>query len=260
MDPYIEDPDLWSDFHGALVFALRDRLNVLLPERYFASVDRYVWLHEPDAEERTRRGKPDVFVVGEGPEAASATATATLTAPLVVTLPEIRREGNRYVRILDRQDRRIVTVIELLSPSNKTAGPDRDAYLTKRNESLAAGINVVEIDLLRAGQRTPLGQELPDPTDYYLFVCRASEFPRGGVWPFTVRGPVPPLHVPLRPGDADVQIDLKVEIDSRYDAGRYRQQLSYSVPPPPPRLREADAAWARELLAARPHPNSGSTP
>jgi hypothetical protein len=237
MDPYLEEPSLWPDVHTSLLVEVRTALNAILPERYGAFIDCYVWLHEPDA-----------YIVACEPTAGEA--TVAIPAPAVVTLPAMQRQGQRYLRIIDRRNRRVVTVLELLSPSNKEAGLDRENYLTKRNEYLAAGTNLVEIDLLRWGQRLPLGEPNPAPADYYVLVSRAAEFPRAGIWPFSVRDPLPPILVPLNPEDQPVTLDLKACLDLVYDKARYDLELDYSVPPVPP-LREPDAAWARQLLAPR---------
>ncbi|MFO0810916.1 MAG: DUF4058 family protein [Gemmataceae bacterium] len=252
MDPYLEDPARWADLHGALIYAIRAALTPLLPERYSAGVDQYVWLHEPDLETRRRLVQPNVFVTDEtGTDAAgtsAATALAALAAPAVSTLPVVRRTGPRYVRITDPERRRVVTVIELLSPSNKDTAGDRDLYLAKRNEYLATGVNLVEIDLLRAGERLPLGDPAPVPGDYYVVVSLADAFPHVGVWSFTVRDPLPVVPVPLGGADPAVRIDLRVCLDRAYDDARYR--IDYDRPPTP-RLRKPDAAWARDLLANR---------
>jgi hypothetical protein len=253
MDPYLEEPSLWPDVHGALVYAIRAALSAVLPATYAAYVDRYIWLHEPDAETRTRLGKPDVYLTQQ--HEPSGAAVATVAAPSVVTLPAVRLEGQRYLRVVDRSNRRIVTVIELLSPSNKEPGPECDNYLAKRNEYFATGTNVVEIDLLRAGQRLPLGDPPPPPSDYLIFVCRAADFPRAGVWPFSVRDPLPPLVVPLNPQDGSVTIALKPCFDRIYDEAPHASEIDYTQHPVPP-LRGPDAAWARELLAARQTPPS----
>ena len=248
MDPYLEEPSLWPDVHTTLLVEMRTALNAILPERYGTFIDRYVWLHEPDAEARTLLGKPDTFIAERGLTGGQM-GVATL-APAVVILPAVRRQGQRYLRIIDRRNRRVVTVLELLSPSNKETGSDRENYLTKRNEYLAAGTNLVEIDLLRGGQRLPLGEPNPAPADYYVLVSRASEFPRAGIWPFSVRDPFPPVLVPLNPEDQPVTLDVKACLDLVYDKARYDLELDYSVPPVPP-LREPDAAWASQLLASR---------
>jgi Protein of unknown function (DUF4058) len=251
MDPYLEDPARWPDFHGAMIYAIRAALTPLLPERYSAGVDQYVWLHEPDLDTRRRLGKPNAFVTDEAEPTAGpvASALAALAAPAVSTLPVVRRTGPRYVRITDPEHRRVVTVIELLSPSNKDSAGDRDAYLAKRNEYLATGVNLVEIDLLRAGERLPLGDPAPDPGDYYVIVSLADAFPHVGVWPFTVRDPLPEVPVPLSGPDPAARVNLRACLDRAYDEARYR--INYDRPPTP-RLRKPDATWARDLLANRP--------
>jgi hypothetical protein len=254
MDPYVEEPSLWPDFHGTMIIAIRAALNAVLPEGYVAHVDQYVWLHEPDLPTRQRLGRPDSFVTDEGPartgQVSAEVALAALSAPAVSTLPVVRRPGPRYIRIRDAQGRRVVTVIELLSPANKDSGADRETYLAKRNEYLATGTNLVEIDLLRAGERLPLGEPAPTPADYYVFVSVATAFPHIGVWPFTVRDALPVVRVPLANGDAPVSVPLKPCFERAYAEARYERTLNYDGPPSPA-LREPDAAWARELLAAR---------
>jgi hypothetical protein len=252
MDPYVEEPSLWPDFHAALLVAVRAALNAVLPPRYAAFIDRYVWLEEEDSEERVRDGNPDVFVAELGGETTAA-AVAVLAAPATVLLPSVRREGPRYLRIVDRESRRVVTVIELLSPSNKEPGPDRDAYLAKRNEYLATGTNLIEIDLLRSGQRPPTREPASIPSDYLILVSPASDFPRAGVWAFGVREPLPLVPVPLARGEAPVMLDLKRCLDRTYDEAPYQRVLDYTHPPTPP-LTDTDATWAREMLSRATHP------
>jgi len=117
MDPYLEEPNLWPDVHLSLVIALRAQLNARLPENYVAWADKYVWIHEPDASARTRV-RPDAFIV-QHEERPALLTPALATGPTTVVLPAMRREGNKYLKILDAKPRRLVTVIELLSPANK---------------------------------------------------------------------------------------------------------------------------------------------
>src|SRR5207248_9608925 len=124
---------------------------------------------------------------------------ATLTAPTTTLLPAVRREGNKYLKIKEARSDRLITVIEFLSPANKTPGADRDAFLAKRNEYLATKTNIVEIDLHRTGRRMPMGEPAPPTADYYVFVCRAADFPKTGIWPFSVRHPLPEIPIPLKP-------------------------------------------------------------
>lgn len=251
MDPYLEHPSRWAEVHGSLIWRVHEALNSLLPERYVAHVDRYVWLEEAGGQGRVRDGLPDVYVRDDGERTAGPVA---LAAPRTIVLPQptVRTERNRFVRIVDSERRRVVTVVEILSHSNKEAGSDRDAYLLKRQEYFALQTNVVEFDLLRAAERMPLGQPDPMPGGYLVLVCPATNFPDAGLWGFGVREPIPPIPVPLDAADAPVTLDLKPLLERTYDVGRYSREIDYSRPPVP-RLADADAEWARRLLASRPH-------
>jgi hypothetical protein len=249
MDPYLEDPWLWPDFHLTLMVGIRAELTRHLPAGYVALADRYVWVQEPQTGERMRLGKPDVFLTGERPQPGAAGTTAVV-APVEIVLPSLTEKGNPYLKIVDRANRRVVTVIELLSPANKVPGRDREAFLLKRAEYLATGVNVVEMDLLRKGERLPWGTPSLPAADYYVMVSRAAERPRARVWPFSVRDPLPPIPVPLNLGDADVILPLGECLNQAYDGAGYARELDYTQPPNPP-LDEPDATWARELLAAR---------
>jgi Protein of unknown function (DUF4058) len=257
MDPYIEGW-IWADFHLSLVTALRAQLNAKLPKRYVANTELYIWREDPSDKDRMSIVGPDSYVADRsGSESpASAVAVATL-APPVTTVLHRKETKHRYLRIVDSQDRRVVTVIEVLSPANKTASSMGDAYRLKREEYIAGGLNLVEIDLLRAGIRPPLGDPPPPVTDYYVLVNRASDRPRLGIWPFSVREKLPHIPVPIDDGVPDLILELRPALDRVYDEGRYPDQLDYSVPPSVA-LREPDATWARELLAHRTLPTNGT--
>jgi hypothetical protein len=246
MDPYLEEPNLWSDVHLTLIIAMRGALNAKMPHGFVASADKYVWIHEPDAAARTRVVKPDGFVVQYEDRPANPSPAIT-EAPVTVVIPAIRREGNKYLKITDVQSRRLVTVVELLSPANKEPGPDREAYLTKRIDYLTAGVNLVEIDLLRGGPRLPLDDLQSRAFDYYAMVCRAPQMPAAGFWPFTVRDPIPQIPIPLTPAESDVMLDLKPCLDWAYQQGMYEVNVNYNRPPIPP-LSSADAEWAKQLV------------
>jgi hypothetical protein len=249
MDPYLEDPDIWSDYHTTLLLHLRAEISERLPDRYVARVDRYVWIGEPDDGEAPILREPDVFVAldQDGPS-ATATAVAALNAPATSAMPAIRRKGHRYLKIIDAQGRHVITVIEILSPSNKTPGADRDAYLAKRGEYLASGANFVEINLLRAGKQSPMGKPPPPKSDYSVVVSQAAEYPKAGVWPFGIRDPLPTIPIPLAAGEAPIQIDLKVCHDKACREGQYAKDIDYGGDPPLPMLSAEDAGWVRELL------------
>jgi hypothetical protein len=248
MDPYLEQPGTWSDFHATFYVEIKATLNTILPPGFVARSDQYVWIHEPAADERMLLGKPDTYVAQPGPGEASAHGTA-LAAPRTIILPAVRREGNRYLKIIDVHRHHVVTVLEVLSPSNKNPGPDREAYLIKRGEYLATGINLIELDLLRGGQTMPWGEESP-PTGYYAMIYRAWEFPKAGIWTFSVREPLPTIPIPLVEDQAEPMLDLQRCFDQAYERGRYETEIDYRQPPALP-LPEDDARWAAELLQSK---------
>jgi hypothetical protein len=251
MDPYLEDAAYWGGFHTNVFTHLQSALNRSLPARYFAEIDEYVWLQDDQTEEGERLGKPDTFVSdtngSHSPEASAAAAVATLALPVEVTLPTARKRKHRYLKIVGPDHKTVVTVIEVLSPSNKRRGHDRDRYLDKRNEYLAADTNLDEIDLRRDGARMEFGKPTPRIADYYLFVCRGNSYPRAAVWPFTVRESIPTIPVPLRPEHGDTPLDLQSCVTDIYDTNRYAQRLDYSQPPVTS-FGTLDAEWAANLL------------
>jgi hypothetical protein len=251
MDPYIEAPHLWNDFHISMIVAMRSALNAVLPARYAASADVHVWSVDPDKETSVLLGKPDVPITEEMETNGGVTTRVRhAAAPATLRLRKRRQRTRRYLRIHEARSSRLVTAIELLSPANKAPGPDRDAYIAKREEYLATGTNLVEIDLLRAGTRPPLGDNPPESA-YYVLACREWEFPLAGFWPIGVRDPLPEIPVPLAEDVSDAPLPIRRCVDECYDGGRYPLKIEYGEPPTPP-LREPDATWASELLTARP--------
>lgn len=245
MDPYLENPVLWPDLHLTLIIAMRAELNSRLPPGYIAGADRHVWIEDDDSRTLV---EPDLSIS----ETRRSTAKrggklATAIKPRRVTLAVPDRHGKPYLKIVDAQDRRVVTVVELLSPSNKSAGPDRQAYLRKREEYLAGNVNFVEINLLRAGKPPPLDRKRTVRGSYYYLVCEASEAPRGRLWTFSVRDALPSLPIPLLGGD-EIELDVRSCLDRAYVEGRYDEEIDYAEPPTP-RLTNGDALWAQKLLA-----------
>ena len=249
MDPFIEASNRWGDFHLNMLGAFRGELNAMLPRGFAASTEEYLWILEGKAKGRKRRVDPDAFVVAKGKWKESAMAVAP-AAPATIVLPVVQRRKRRYLQIVDLESNQVVTVIELLSPSNKKAGKDREAYLAKRGEYLAGPVSLVEIDLLRQGTRLSLGDPPPPSSDYYVLVCRSWEAPRASLWSFNMRDPLPEIPIPLVENVPDVFLSLRTCLDRVYEGGRYDFMLRYDRPLKP-RLGKRDAAWVREVLAAR---------
>ncbi|MFP4435864.1 MAG: DUF4058 family protein [Chloroflexaceae bacterium] len=246
MDPYLERPGLWEEVHAGLIVAIQQYLSALLRPRYRVAIERRTYLALLDTEPFA--GKPDVLLVAADdvppPTAAPLQQTTTLTAEL--PMPEEVVE--RFLEIREVATGAVITVIELLAPTNKLPGAGRLAYERKRLRLLASASHLVEIDLLRTGPPLPL--RLPPgtaPGDYRMVISRAPQRPTAEVLLFRVRDPIPALSIPLQPGEPEPQLPLNQVLHTLYDNAGYDLAVDYRQPPDPP-LTEADAAWATTLL------------
>jgi hypothetical protein len=249
MDPYLENPAWWSDFHFTFINYWREALADALPAEYEASLGDRVYLvdHDPDAR---KLGYPDVAVThGEAAFPLQSTGSALAATLEPVTIPLTILEGPResYIEILHQPDRNLVAVLELLSPANKEQ-PGRTEYLAKRRALLFQDVHLVELDLLVEGRRPPLEKPLP-LADYYYFLSRAETRPDCHVYRWTVRQPLPTLPVPLRAPDADININLAAVFQTAYERGRFRRRINYQGPAPR-FLSPEDRLWAQTVLAA----------
>lgn len=247
MNPYLEQDDAWHSFHERFCTRLADELVAQTGPRYLVKLDENVFLHELPSEERRLLGRPDVMVLqpGRSEQATVATATSTASpAPAYANLPAVDLERLSYVEIRDARSRRLITAIELLSPTNKCLGSDRDQYLAKRASLMRQGVNLVEIDLLRGGPRMPM--DGTPPCDYLVMVARPAEWPRAGLWPVRLRDALPDIPIPLADPDPDVRVALQPMLHAIYDAAGYDRFIYAGEPDPP--LRGEDAAWARQFL------------
>jgi hypothetical protein len=169
-----------------------------------------------------------------------------VTVPLL--MPDETREAYLEVRL--RQTGEVVTIIERLSPANKRAGSDgHREYRQKHDLVLRSSAHLVELDLLRGGERVPMGAPLPPP-DYYAIVSRASRRPFADVWRWRLADPMPPVRIPLAGKDPDVALDLQAVFSAAYERAGYDYALDYEREIAPPVSAEV-AAWARSVLAAR---------
>lgn len=246
MDPFIEAQS-WSDFHARFIVSISDVLLPALRPRYVARVEERVYL-EQDAYDHIR---PDVTIIDRGllPQHARG-AELALADPLTVTLPVHAEAIEHYLTIRDRETLEVVTVIEVLSPGNKrSAGAGRWEYLRKREEVLRSASNLVELDLLRGGERLPTLEPLP-AADYFAFVSRVADRPWAHAYHATLVEPLPVIPVPLTGKDPDVPFDLRAALTATYDRGGYDYSLDYGRPVEPA-LAAGDAAWVREIVIAR---------
>jgi hypothetical protein len=251
MDPYLESPTHWSDFHARFVNVLSETIADRLPNNYFARLGEDVVLIAPETPVGQSR-EPDVLVSRNLARLGGVGATAVIggirCAP--TTLENIERldpHTETFIEILRLPDQEVVAVLELLSPTNKY-GDGRGFYMEKRKQLLHQKVHVIELDLIRAGRRLPLSRPLP-PGDYYAYVSRADRRPSCDVYPWTIRTPLPVLPIPLLTPDPDIEVDLQSAFNVAYQRGRYDRLVKYDEPPPPPSFAGDDAEWVARIAA-----------
>lgn len=266
MDPYLEAPDIWPDFHDALAAAIRGDLNRTLPQPYYARLEMRPEVGIAEGDE-SRRIVPDVTVVRprDGTMTLGQAGLATVDRPRTGLSSSVRMRvcheplRHQFVEIRDAsRGHALVTLIEIASPANKRPGPDRRAYETKQQEVLQSETSLIELDLLRTGETLIGGpwvaastSRFDPPPDYLVAVNRAWERETGLEYElFAVRleGSLPCIPVPLRQGEAEVPLDLQYTFQQAYDSGPYaRGAVDYSRPPDPP-LDPERTAWLAACL------------
>ncbi len=244
MNPYFEQAALWQDFHTEFLTALRRRLAPLVAPRYIVQLEEHVYIHDLPPEPRRLLGRADLSLARPPDAPPGSAALGLLEAPAEVRLPTQDVERLPYLEVRDRQGRELVTVIELLSPSNKRPGEDREQYLTKRRGLLRGPAHLVEIDLLRGGP--PMPSEGRPACDYSVLVSRAGRRPDAEFWPVGLREPLPAIPVPLRTPEADARVDLQAVLHRAHDGPGYEHFIYAGSPEPP--LPEVDADWARQFV------------
>jgi Protein of unknown function (DUF4058) len=215
MDPYLEAEKLWPAFQHQFVAWLYQVLPAGLVDRY-----------------RARVGQRQ-YHVGQG-DAGPGVA------------------GDRceeYIEIVNRSDGRLVTLLDLANPANKTTPEGREAYLSARRAAREAGANLVEIDLVLRGQ--PLldysRDGLPE-WDYAVTVTRATQPDRDEIYTTTLQKRLPRFKLPLASDDRDTVLDLQSVFTRCYDQGGFSGQVCYQRDPEAP-LPDDRRRWLADLLA-----------
>ncbi len=250
MDPYLEAPDLWPDVHHLLISTSVEQLQPrLLSRGYYAAIEVRVWIEFPE-----RSVYPDVSLLKRRPARPKRPEkTKVLVADEPVRLPlrsVERREA--YLQVHDVASRSLVTGIEFLSPSNKARTEARTLYKKKRAEFIQGGVNLVEVDLLRAGRpllRLPrsVTHHRSRNSRYLINIVRPASR-EYEYYPVSLRQRLPRSLVPLRLGEVDEVLDLQDVLRRAYEVGAYATRIDYNGPPDPPLVGD-DAAWAQDLLA-----------
>ncbi len=231
MDPYIEASESWEDFHVSFLTYIRDSLRREIGLGYSVRIENRAvleaWPEEAD----------EPVLLGEfGP------------GPITIDNVTPRLEKESYVVVRRQSDQKLVTVIELCSPTTKMP-IGRVQYSLNRASLLRQDVHLVEIDLLIRGKRLTMKAPLP-PGDYYAFVSRAERRPTGEVCAWSLRNRLPTIPIPLLEPDPDFRLDLAALFAEAYERGSYHRELKYTGEPPA-FLRPADRDWVRDMIKAK---------
>jgi len=244
MDPYLEHPALWPGVHNGLIAALQLALAPQLRPRYYIAIEERVYVTEPD--QRAFIGRPDLAVVGP-PEAGPMLQPApTASSGLAVRVPLPDEVRETYLEVRATGTDYVMTVLEILSPTNKRPGRGRRIYEDKRLDVLATRTHLVEIDLIRTGEPMPI-LDNGSASQYRILVSRGDCRPNATLYAFGVRQAIPPFPLPLKPEDQEPSVDMGSLLHELYDRASYDLRLNYQGEPAPP-LSAEDALWADQLL------------
>lgn len=254
MDPYLENAHRWSNIHTRLIVALADELAAKIRPRYYVSVEERAYLLQSDEMDKLMR--PDVGIVRERapvyeavlPETAVTAPPETFPAgrPITITIPRLEEVRERFLEVRLVENGRLVTAIEILSPTNKQTGKGRQLYAEKRQAVLESETHLVEIDLLRAG-KPPEFIPTSQLSHYYILVSRVEQRPSATLIPFAIQQPIPAFRLPLLPGDDEPEVNLGQILHALYDRAGFDLRIDYKQAPEPP-FAEKDTAWIDALL------------
>ncbi len=246
MDPFIEGYE-WEDFHINMISEIQALLVPHLRPEYVVRAERRIYVeHLIDDPQLIR---PDLAIL-RSPEYVGNAKTEThisILEPVERTLPKPYRVEEQYLVIRRLNSPEVITVIELLSPSNKRANSQgRQEYLSKREEILQSKTHLVELDLLHGGERLPTVEPLPNG-DYYALVCRAQRRYTVSVYTWPLEHCLPIIPIPLDIGDQEISLDIQTAFDSVFDRAGYDYSLDYSHRVVPP-INDSQQQWIATKL------------
>ncbi len=257
MDPYLENPGLWPDVHHNLISAIQGLLSAQLRPNYLVRVaDRAYIADEANETFSPRLRIPDVEVAArpgweEVPFSPGSDASQLqLAEPVIATTWFDEEVREAFLKIIARESRDVIAVIEILSPANKAAGSaGRESFEKKRREIMYSPSHWVEIDLLR-GKRTVRVPKKAGPNEYMVHVSKSGQRPQGLLYPIRLQRRLPVIPVPLKPEDPDARLDLQAVLDAAYDNANYDLEIDYRNEPNPP-LSGKLAEWSDQPLRSK---------
>ncbi|GAA6621455.1 DUF4058 family protein [Scytonema sp. NUACC26] len=247
MNPYLENPDLWPEVHHRLITAIAIAIAPPLRPKYRVAIEKRTYFS--DGQESLEVGIPDVSIISSKSGTSQTPSIATLPAQsefvtVTIPVPQEIREG--YLEIREVATGRVITVIEVLSPTNKRAGKGREAYEEKRKAVLSSPTHMIEIDLLRSGKSMPILSKI-QPTDYKIIVARKNRRPLAQLYAFNIQEEIPKFLLPLQSEDIEPLVNLQSLLLEVYEQAGFDLAIDYRLAPVPP-LQEENKVWIDTLL------------
>lgn len=243
MDPFLESR--WPEVHARLIVYAANQINQALPEDLQANIEENLAVSESDVRLSIR---PDIHISHDPNFADSSlrASGATVADPLVIKMAP---QATRHIEIVDKSGR-VVTAIEFLSPWNKIGLRAREQYARKQLDYMHAGINLVEIDLVRRGayvltapiDAIPAGKRTP----YLICIYRHQQPDQFEIYGAPLSEPLPNIPIPLPFGEQGVVLELQALIDQSYQDGRY-YRMDYTVDTHG-KFEKSLAAWIDQRL------------
>jgi hypothetical protein len=266
MDPFLEHPDHFADFHFAFINRLRDMIQPQLPSNYYAAAQTRAWLEiaerpiVPDADIRWKKLPRKRKTPPPRDSRGRQAVVIQVPEPKRITVA-VEEHQEHYVDIFSRKrgsGDQLITTIEVLSGTNKIPGSDsRKLYLEKQHDLMYGKVNLVEIDLLRGGEHTtcvPKAVLIQQawPFDYHVCVHKFEKLGGFLIYAFSLAASLPPIHIPLLPGDNEIAVDLQKVFRVAYAKAAFERRVDYqhvfSLTPP---LQPEPLEWAVALLRKR---------
>ena len=248
MNPYLENPELWTEVHHWILTLLAESLIPQLRPKYRVAVEKRVY-HDTDRNS-VLIGIPDVAIARSLKptiqESSNIAVASPPVKPITVNIPIPEEIRETYLEVREIATGEVITVIELLSPKNKRQGEGRKAYQTKHLQILGSSTHLVEIDLLRAGESMPI-LDNDIKSDYRILVSRSQLRPRAELYPFNLSEVIPAFFLPLQKEDIEPLVDLQNVIQDLFDRAGLDLAIDYNSEPVPP-IQETDLIWVNELL------------
>jgi len=147
----------WHDFHHVWIAEVRTALNDgLLPERYYAQAEQIAGPFGPDVLTLQEADPP------RGPSPSAGDGTATMAPPRLRSTAQAEVDDyvlkRRTIVVRHVSDDRIIALLEIVSPGNKSSRHALDSFVEKAVEALYRGYHLLIVDLFPPSpRRAPQG-------------------------------------------------------------------------------------------------------